>query len=91
VSAPDASDRLSNLLADTDTDTSLSGMDLKETLAELLDRLRSTVDAETAAVLLRERGSDELVVVESTRVAAVAREGSIISKAKQKTAATTRT
>ena len=54
-----ASDRLSNLLAVTDT--SLSGLDLEDMLTELLDRVRSIVEADTAAVLLRERGSDDLV------------------------------
>ncbi len=52
-------DRLSNLLAVTDV--ALSGLNLEELLTELLDRLRTTVEADTAAVLLRERGSNELV------------------------------
>jgi sigma-B regulation protein RsbU (phosphoserine phosphatase) len=59
VSEQLGSDRLSNLLAVTDT--SLSRLDLQDLLSELLDRIRSIVEADTAAVLLREPGSNELV------------------------------
>ncbi len=52
-------DQLTNLLSLTDA--SLSGLDLEELLTELLDRLRTIIEADTAAVLLRERGSSDLV------------------------------
>jgi phosphoserine phosphatase RsbU/P len=52
-------ERLSNLLAVTDV--SLTGLDLETLLAELLDRVCMIIDADTAAILLRERGSDALV------------------------------
>ena len=52
-------ERLSNLLAVTDV--SLSALDLESLLAELLDRVCSIIDADTAAILLREKGSDLLV------------------------------
>lgn len=51
--------QLSNLLAVTDT--TLGRLDLEDLLAELLDRVRSILDADTAAVLLREGRSDDLV------------------------------
>ena len=54
-----SSDRLAQLLAVTDT--SLPGMDLEDLLTELLDRIRSMVDADTAALLLRQEGSADLV------------------------------
>jgi len=52
-------DRLSNLLAVTDT--SLARLDLEDLLTELLDRVRSILEADTAAILLREDGSSDLV------------------------------
>ena len=52
-------DRLSNLLAITDT--SASEMDLEDLLTELLERVRSIIEADTAALLLCEEGSTDLV------------------------------
>jgi sigma-B regulation protein RsbU (phosphoserine phosphatase) len=52
-------DRLKNLLSVTDT--SLSGMDMEDLLTELLERVRSILEADTAALLLREEGSTVLV------------------------------
>jgi phosphoserine phosphatase RsbU/P len=59
VSEQTGSDRLSNLLAVTDM--SLSRLDLQDLLTELLDRVRTILLADTAAVLLREEGSTDLV------------------------------
>ncbi len=59
VTSPDASERLRTVLAVTDT--ALAGLDVDDLLSELLDRIRSVLDADTAAVLLRDGGSDELV------------------------------
>jgi sigma-B regulation protein RsbU (phosphoserine phosphatase) len=53
------SERLRNLRAVTDT--TLGRLELEDLLDELLERIRSILDADTAAVLLRESGSDELV------------------------------
>lgn len=53
------SERLRNLLAVTDT--TLAHLDVEDLLVELLDRIRSILDADTAAVLLRDDNSDELV------------------------------
>jgi putative methionine-R-sulfoxide reductase with GAF domain len=52
-------DRLSNLLAVTDM--ALTGMSLEDLLAELVSRIRSIVEVDTVAVLLREEGASELV------------------------------
>ncbi|MDP9093340.1 MAG: SpoIIE family protein phosphatase [Actinomycetota bacterium] len=52
-------ERLRNLLSVTDT--ALSGLDLDELLVEVLDRVREILDADTAAVLLAEPGSNDLV------------------------------
>jgi signal transduction histidine kinase len=43
------------------TDAALSHLDLNEVLAELLTRIRDVLDADTAAVLLRDELRDELV------------------------------
>jgi sigma-B regulation protein RsbU (phosphoserine phosphatase) len=59
VSAADDQERLRNLLAVTDT--TLARLDVEDLLVELLDRIRTIIDADTAAVLLREERSDELV------------------------------
>lgn len=53
------SEQLRNLLAVTDA--ALARLDVEDLLSELLDRIRSVLDADTAAVLLRDGGSDELV------------------------------
>jgi phosphoserine phosphatase RsbU/P len=52
-------ERLSNLLAVTDI--RLTRLDVDDLLVEVLDRLRSILDADTAAVLLRQEGADQLV------------------------------
>jgi phosphoserine phosphatase RsbU/P len=53
------SEQLRNLLAVTDA--ALARLDVEDLLSELLDRIRSVLDADTAAVLLRDGGSNELV------------------------------
>ncbi|MDT4922372.1 MAG: phosphoserine phosphatase RsbU/P [Pseudonocardiales bacterium] len=55
----EAVDRLRNLLALTDT--TLARLDVEDLLIELLERVRVALAADTAAVLLRDEGSDELV------------------------------
>jgi sigma-B regulation protein RsbU (phosphoserine phosphatase) len=55
----DEADKLRNLLAVTDT--AISRLDVEELIVELLERLRGILAADTAAVLLREAGSDDLV------------------------------
>ncbi|HEX3336504.1 MAG TPA: GAF domain-containing SpoIIE family protein phosphatase [Jatrophihabitans sp.] len=55
----EAADRLRTLL--TLTDTTLARLDVEDMLVELLDRVRLALAADTAAVLLRDAGSDELV------------------------------
>jgi hypothetical protein len=50
---------LADLLAVTDA--GLTGMDIDELLSEVLERLRGILDADTAAVLLHEVGTNELV------------------------------
>lgn len=57
--SPTESEHLQNLL--TVTDAALGRLDLEDLLVELLDRIRSALDADTAAVLLREQNSDDLV------------------------------
>ncbi len=52
-------ERLSNLAAVTDV--SLTKLDVDDLLVELLYRVRAVLDADTAAVLLRRHGSDDLV------------------------------
>jgi len=51
--------RLANLQALTDT--ALSALDVDDLLVELLNRVRDILDADTAAVLLLDEGSGELV------------------------------
>jgi phosphoserine phosphatase RsbU/P len=58
MSAPDA-ERIANLLAVSDADLALLDVDLL--LVELLDRIRSILNADTAAVLLRDGDSPYLV------------------------------
>jgi hypothetical protein len=57
--SPSELEHLQNLL--TVTDAALGRLDLEDLLVELLDRIRSALDADTAAVLLREGNSDDLV------------------------------
>lgn len=57
VTSNDESDQLHNLLAVTDT--TLARLDIEDLLFELLERIRSVLYADTAAVLLRD--GDELV------------------------------
>lgn len=52
-------ERLHNLLAVTDS--TLARLGIKDLQLELLGRVRGILDADTAAILLREDGSDELV------------------------------
>jgi phosphoserine phosphatase RsbU/P len=59
VPAERLEERLSNLLAVTDT--RLTRLDVDDLLVEVLDRLRAILEADTAAVLLAERGSHDLV------------------------------
>ena len=59
VPGPDADDRLANLQAVSDVE--LARLDIDELLVELLERVRFTLEADTAAVLLRDPGSDYLV------------------------------
>jgi phosphoserine phosphatase RsbU/P len=59
MGVPDASERLANLLAVMDVQ--LIRLDIEETLVELLKRVRSALDADTAAVLLRDPGADYVV------------------------------
>jgi anti-sigma regulatory factor (Ser/Thr protein kinase) len=59
VSGASVEDRLSNLRAVTDT--TLNRLDVEDMLVEILDRLRGILDADTAAVLLREPDTDYLV------------------------------
>ena len=59
MTSPAASEHLSNLLEVTDS--TLGRLDVEDLLEELLDRIRSVLDADTAAVLLREGDSDDLV------------------------------
>jgi hypothetical protein len=59
MTSPGASEHLSNLLEVTDS--TLGRLDVEDLLEELLDRIRSVLDADTAAVLLREGDSDDLV------------------------------
>jgi serine phosphatase RsbU (regulator of sigma subunit) len=53
-------ERLSNLLAVTDV--SLTRLDVDDLLVEVLERLRSILEADTAAVLLREHQGDDYLV-----------------------------
>jgi putative methionine-R-sulfoxide reductase with GAF domain len=55
----DEADKLRNLLAVTDS--TLARLDVEDLIVELLERVRVILAADTAAVLLREEGSDELV------------------------------
>ena len=59
MTSPDAAEQLRKVLAVTDT--TLARLDVDDLLSELLARIRSVLDADTAAVLLRNGGSDELV------------------------------
>jgi len=59
VMSPAGSEQLRNLLAVTDT--ALARLDVEDLLSELLGRIRAVLDVDTAAVLLRDAGSDELV------------------------------
>jgi sigma-B regulation protein RsbU (phosphoserine phosphatase) len=59
VDISETADRLANLLAVSDVE--LARLDLDDMLVKLLDRLRSALVTDTAAVLLRDPGSDYLV------------------------------
>ena len=53
-------ERLSNLLAVTDV--RLTRLDVDDLLVELLERLRASLEVDTAAVLLRQRETDDFLV-----------------------------
>jgi hypothetical protein len=57
--SPAGSEQLRNLLAITDT--AFARLDVEDLLSELLGRIRAVLNADTAAVLLRDAGSDVLV------------------------------
>ncbi len=59
VDIPHPAERLANLLSVSDVE--LARLDLDDMLVKLLDRLRSALVTDTAAVLLRDPGSDYLV------------------------------
>jgi phosphoserine phosphatase RsbU/P len=59
VGTSEATDRLANLLAVSDVE--LARLDLDDLLVKLLDRIRTALVTDTAAVLLRDPGSDYLV------------------------------
>jgi phosphoserine phosphatase RsbU/P len=59
VMSPAGSEQLRNLLAITDT--AFARLDVEDLLSELLGRIRAVLNADTAAVLLRDAGSDVLV------------------------------
>jgi phosphoserine phosphatase RsbU/P len=59
VGNPEIADRLANLLAVSDVELARLGLD--DLLVKLLDRIRAALVTDTAAVLLRDPGSDYLV------------------------------
>ena len=59
MDAQEAADRLANLSAVSDVE--LARLDLDDMLVKLLDRVRGALVTDTAAVLLRDPGSDHLV------------------------------
>ena len=59
LSDSQARDRLANLQALTDS--KLTALDIDELLSELLERVQDIFDADTVAVLMLDRGSEELV------------------------------
>ena len=59
MGGPSVEERLGDLRAVTDA--TLNRLDIEDLLVEILDRLRSILDADTGAVLLREPGTDYLV------------------------------
>lgn len=67
---------LENLLAVTDT--SLTELDVDDLLGELLNRIRTIIDADTAAVLLREPDADVLIARAARGLEAEVREGVLI-------------
>lgn len=69
----DESERLRNLLAVTDT--TLARLDVEDLLVELLDRIRSILDADTAAVLLRDDGSGDLIATAACGLEEEVRQG----------------
>src|SRR6516165_6617591 len=60
---PPSGHEVSGRLADLQalTDTALTQLEVEDLLDELLSRVRDILDADTAAVLLLDRGADELV------------------------------
>jgi sigma-B regulation protein RsbU (phosphoserine phosphatase) len=57
------------------TDTALTRLDVDDLLAELLSRVREILDAETAAVLLLDEGSGQLVATAACGIEEEVREG----------------
>jgi hypothetical protein len=73
VMSPAGSEQLRNLLAITDT--ALARLDVEDFLSELLGRIRAVLDGDTAAVLLRDGGSDVLVARARVCVGGGSRQG----------------
>ena len=67
---------LENLLAVTDT--SLTDLDVDDLLGELLNRVRTILDADTSAVLLREPDAEVLIARAARGLEAEVREGVLI-------------
>ena len=57
------------------TDTALTRLDVEDLLAELLNRVRDVLDADTAALLLLDHGSGELVATAARGIEEEVREG----------------
>jgi phosphoserine phosphatase RsbU/P len=57
------------------TDTALNTLDVEDLLAELLGRVREILDADTAAVLLLDEGSGELIATAARGIEEEVREG----------------
>ena len=73
LSDSQAQERLADLQALTDS--KLTALDVDELLAELLERVQDIFDADTVAVLILDRGSDELVARAARGVEEEVRQG----------------
>jgi signal transduction protein with GAF and PtsI domain len=69
----DLEERLARL--ESVTDTGLAHLDVDDLLLELLNRVRSILDADTAAVLLLDESADELIARAACGIEAEVREG----------------
>jgi serine phosphatase RsbU (regulator of sigma subunit) len=76
-SRPDAPSLLSGRLADVEalTDAALSWLDEEELLAALLERVKNALGADTAAVLLLDRSSRELIATAASGIEEEVRQG----------------